>query len=80
MLAFIRGGNPFIGSGEVYLKQLPDGEPIRLTHDDHPKMGLAFSLDGSKISFTRGVGSEGQHGRCRSQAANHPNYCPMPPL
>ena len=60
MLAFIRGGNPFIGSGEVYLKQLPDGEPIRLTHDDHPKMGLAFSLDGSKISFTRGVGSEGQ--------------------
>jgi serine/threonine protein kinase len=60
MLAFLRGGNPFIGSGDVYLKQLPDGEPVRLTHDDHPKMGLAFSLDGSKISFTRGDASGGQ--------------------
>ncbi len=60
MLAFIRGGNPFIGPGDVYLQMLPDGEPVRLTHDYHPKMGLAFSPDGSKVSFTRGEGWESQ--------------------
>ncbi len=60
MLAFIRGESPFLGPGDVYLKLLPDGEPVRLTHDDHPKMGLAFSPDGSKISFTRGEGWDWQ--------------------
>ena len=39
MLAFIRGENPFADPGDVYLKLLPDGEPVRLTHDDHPKGG-----------------------------------------
>ena len=60
MLAFIRGESPFLGPGDVYLKLLPDGEPVRLTHDDHPKMGLAFSPDSSKISFTRGEGWDWQ--------------------
>ena len=60
MLAFIRGESPGIGPGDVYLKLLPDGEPVRLTHDDHPKMGLAFSPDSSKISFTRGDGWDWQ--------------------
>jgi serine/threonine protein kinase/Tol biopolymer transport system component len=60
MLAFIRGENTFLGPGDVYLKLLPDGEPVRLTHDDHPKMGLAFSPDSSKISFTRGEGWDWQ--------------------
>jgi serine/threonine protein kinase len=60
MLAFIRGESPGLGPGDVYLKLLPDGEPVRLTHDDHPKMGLAFSPDSSKISFTRGAGWDWQ--------------------
>ena len=60
MLAFIRGESTFLGPGDVYLKLLPDGEPVRLTHDDHPKMGLAFSPDSSKISFTRGEGWDWQ--------------------
>jgi len=60
MLAFIRGESPGLGPGDVYLKLLPDGEPVRLTHDDHPKMGLAFSPDSSKISFTRGEGWDWQ--------------------
>ena len=60
MLAFIRGESPFLGPGDVYLKLLPDGDPVRLTHDDHPKMGLAFSPDSSKISFTRGEGWDWQ--------------------
>ena len=60
MLAFIRGDNPFIGPGDVYLQLLPDGEPVRLTHDDHPKMGLAFWPDSSRVSFTREEGWESQ--------------------
>ena len=53
MLAFIRGNDTFIGPGEIYVKLLPDGEPVQLTHDDQPKMGpLAFSPDGSRIAYS----------------------------
>lgn len=55
MLAFIRGQHPFAGPGEVYVKLLPDGEPVRLTNDGKSKMGpVAFSPDGSRIAFTDG--------------------------
>ncbi len=60
ILAFIRGEKPFMGPGDVYVKLLPNGEPIQLTHDDHPKMGLVFSSDGSRIAFTRGEGWDWQ--------------------
>jgi Tol biopolymer transport system component len=53
MLAFIRGENTFIGPGDVYVKLLPDGEPVQLTHDGAPKMGpTVFSPDGSRIAYT----------------------------
>jgi eukaryotic-like serine/threonine-protein kinase len=60
MLAFIRGESPFMGPGDVYVKLLPNGEPVQLTHDDYPKMGLVFSSDGSRIAFTRGQGWDWQ--------------------
>ena len=34
MLTFIRGPSTFFGPGQVYVKLLPDGEPVRLTNDD----------------------------------------------
>jgi len=50
MLAFIRGENTFVGPGDIYVKLLPDGEPVQLTHDGAPKMGpTMFSPDGSRI-------------------------------
>jgi eukaryotic-like serine/threonine-protein kinase len=56
MLAFIRGDSTFVGHGEVYVKLLPDGEPVQLTHDGLSKMGpLAFFPDGSRIAYTVGV-------------------------
>ena len=56
MLAFIRGESSFTGRGDVYLKLLPDGEPVRLTRDGGQKMGpLNFSADGSRIAYTRAV-------------------------
>jgi Tol biopolymer transport system component/predicted Ser/Thr protein kinase len=55
MLAFIRGANTFTGPGDVYVKLLPDGDPVRLTTDDGEKMGpLNFSADGSRIAYTSG--------------------------
>src|SRR5208283_4713333 len=34
MLTFIRGTDTFIGPGQIYVKLLPSGEPVQLTHDD----------------------------------------------
>ena len=54
MLAFIRGEDTFQGAGDVYVKLLPDGEPVALTHDKTIKMGpLVFSPDGSRIAYSR---------------------------
>ena len=51
MLTFIRGGDTFFGLGQVYVKILPKGEPVQLTHDDHMKLAPAFSADGSRIAY-----------------------------
>ena len=52
MLAFFRGESTFFGLGEIYVKLLPNGEPMQLTHDGTVKMGPAFSSDGSLIAYT----------------------------
>src|SRR5262249_11206218 len=52
MLAFIRGNATFFGKGEIYVKLLPNGEPVALTHDQTVKMGPTFSPDGSRIAYT----------------------------
>jgi Tol biopolymer transport system component len=57
MLAFIRGTNTFAGQGQVYVKLLPNGEPVPLTHDDPEKMSPEFSLDGSRIAYTAFTGA-----------------------
>jgi serine/threonine protein kinase len=51
MLAFIRGDNSFFGSGQVYVKLLPDGQPVELTHDSEMKLAPSFSMDGSRIAY-----------------------------
>lgn len=51
-LVFIRGSNPFFGPGQIYVKNLPDGEPERVTDDDLAKMSPVFSPDGSQIAYT----------------------------
>ena len=56
MLAFIRGEQAFTGPGEIYIKLLPHGEPVQLTHDGRAKMGpLVFSPDSSSIAYTVGI-------------------------
>src|SRR5271156_1804081 len=51
MLAFIRGANSFFGVGEVYVKFLPDGQPVQLTNDGSVKLSPNFSPDGSMITY-----------------------------
>jgi len=52
MLAFIRGGNSFMGLGQIYVKLLPSGEPFQLTHDTTTKLSPSFSPDGSRIAYS----------------------------
>jgi DNA-binding winged helix-turn-helix (wHTH) protein/Tol biopolymer transport system component len=52
MLAFIRGPDTFVTRGQIYVKFLPDGKPVQLTHDNLSKMAPAFSPDGSRIAYT----------------------------
>ena len=52
MLAFIRSDNWWLTPDQIYVKLLPDGEPVQITHDSRPKYGLAFSPDGSRIVYT----------------------------
>ena len=52
MLAFIRGSDTFLGRGEVYVKLLPSGEPVQLTHGNSLKLSPAFSPDGTRIAYS----------------------------
>jgi eukaryotic-like serine/threonine-protein kinase len=52
MLAFIRGESTFFGPGQIYVKLLPNGEPLQLTHDGVNKMSPKFSPDGARIAYT----------------------------
>jgi eukaryotic-like serine/threonine-protein kinase len=61
MLAFIRGDssnlplgetNSLLPLGEVYVKLLPGGEPVQLTHNSTKgKLSPSFSPDNSRISY-----------------------------
>jgi eukaryotic-like serine/threonine-protein kinase len=55
MVAFVRAASnrivPF-ARGQVFVKVLPDGEPVQLTHDNTDKMSPVFSPDGSRIAYT----------------------------
>jgi Tol biopolymer transport system component len=51
-LTFVRGPDTFFTPGQVYVKLLPDGEPVQLTHDDRLKMSPVFTPDGSRIAYT----------------------------
>jgi len=57
MVAFVHGASVFLGLGEIYVKMLPSGVPVQLTHDNRPKMSPVFSPDGSRIVYTALEGS-----------------------
>jgi serine/threonine protein kinase/Tol biopolymer transport system component len=48
MLAFLRATG---AAPNLYVKILPDGEPVQLTHDETNKLIPVFSPDGSRIAY-----------------------------
>ncbi|HEU4624487.1 MAG TPA: winged helix-turn-helix domain-containing protein [Steroidobacteraceae bacterium] len=52
MLAFIGGGSSFLSYGQVYVKLLPDGVPVRLTDVPGPIYAPTFSADGTRVAYT----------------------------
>jgi serine/threonine protein kinase len=52
MLAFYRSDHPFGTSDQIWIKLLPNGEPVQVTHDPRTKYNIAFSPDGSQIAYT----------------------------
>ncbi|MBZ5632105.1 MAG: protein kinase [Acidobacteriia bacterium] len=57
MLAFVRGVGIGVQSTgdptEIYVKLLPDGDPVQLTHDGLPYKGRPrFSPDGARIAYS----------------------------
>ena len=52
MLTFRRGEDSLAGSGQIYLKMLPNGESIRLTNDTHNHYAPAFTPDSSRITYS----------------------------
>jgi len=52
MVTFIRSESTFIAAGQVYVKILPDGDPVQLTHNELLKMSPVFSPDGARIAYT----------------------------
>jgi tRNA A-37 threonylcarbamoyl transferase component Bud32 len=52
MLAFKLGGSWFMKPGQIYVKLLPDGRPVQLTHDSFSKMTPVFSPDGSRLVYS----------------------------
>ncbi len=52
MVTFFRGGEYFLGNGQVYVKMLPDGESRQLTNDPYVKYSPVFTPDGSRVAYT----------------------------
>jgi Tol biopolymer transport system component len=53
MVTFIRGGNPFLSRGQIYVKLLSGGESRQLTNDTNIKYGPVFTPDNSRVAYTR---------------------------
>jgi DNA-binding winged helix-turn-helix (wHTH) protein/Tol biopolymer transport system component len=53
MLAFVRNGSWLLGTGQIWLKVLPDGEPVKLTAADGPVFAPTFSPDGTRVAYSQ---------------------------
>lgn len=52
MLAFYRSDRAFGSTNDIWVKLLPHGEPVQVTHDPRLKYNIAFSPDGSRLAYT----------------------------
>ncbi|MBS0374626.1 MAG: PD40 domain-containing protein [Proteobacteria bacterium] len=52
LLAYIKGGDAFLSTGQIWLRLLPDGEPRQLTHGGGWIFGPTFTPDGTHVAYT----------------------------
>jgi eukaryotic-like serine/threonine-protein kinase len=52
MLAFFRSDRFFGTADQIWLKLLPNGEPVQVTHDPRPKYNISFSPGGDRIAYS----------------------------
>jgi serine/threonine protein kinase len=52
MVTFKRGGDSFLGPGQIWVKSLSTGESIQLTISAGRKYGPVFTPDGSRVAYT----------------------------
>ncbi len=52
MLAFYRSDKEMLTPDQIWVKLLPNGEPVQITHDPRDKYNIAFSPDGARIAYT----------------------------
>jgi len=52
MVTFKRGGDSFLGPGQIWVKQLPNGESVQLTTSLARKYGPVFTPDGTRVAYT----------------------------
>jgi DNA-binding winged helix-turn-helix (wHTH) protein/Tol biopolymer transport system component len=52
LLVFISGGDPFLSAGQIWLKLLPDGEPVQLTHTAGLIFAPTFTPDGTHVAYS----------------------------
>jgi Tol biopolymer transport system component len=52
MVTFFRSGSPFLTGGQIYVKQLPDGQSTQITNDPSRKYNPVFTPDGTRVAYT----------------------------
>ena len=52
LLAFIEGGDPFLSPGQIWLRLLPDGDPVQLTHTSGLIFAPTFTPDGTHVAYS----------------------------
>ena len=52
MVTFKRGGDSFLGPGQIFVKLLPNGESVQLTTSPTRKYGPVFTPDGTRVAYT----------------------------
>jgi Tol biopolymer transport system component len=60
MVTFKLGGDSFLGPGQIYVKQLPDGESVQLTTSAARKYAPVFTPDGTRVGYTNRVSATGE--------------------
>lgn len=58
MVTFKRGGDSFLGPGQIFVKRLPNGESVQLTTSPGQKYGPVFTPDGTRVAYTNKVSGE----------------------